>query len=146
MKRILLLIPCLGVSAFGAYYQHWTEADAAFRKKIAAHPLAIYAYRDGRRDARADLAHDRLRLLAHGERCAEFPEYQDMLHRIYGVSLDYLTPEPSRDLQRYATGYNAVVEEHIAATFGRDTLANLREWAQRRHALAVRIASYVPPG
>lgn len=145
MKRALLLVPCLGLTAFGGYFHHWNTAYTTRLEDIASRPLAIYNYRDGRIDAEADLARDHLRLLTYGWMPPEMPEYQDLLNRIYRLQIESITDNPTLEVKRYAADYNAVMRRHIIATFGPHALADARELARRRHALNGRIASYVPP-
>lgn len=145
MKRTLLLIPCLGLSAFGGYFHHWNAAYVARQEDIASRPLAIYNHRDGRLDAEADLARDRLRLLTYGAQPAETREHRDLLGRIYRVELETITDDPTLEVKRYAAAYNAVMLRHLRATFGTGALDGVRELARRRHALNERIAAYVPP-
>ena len=145
MTRTLWLAPFLALSAFGGYYHHWHTAYIARLEDLASRPLAIYNYRDGRRDAEADLARAHLRLLAHGTPPADMSEQRDLLDRIYRVRLETITDNPTIEVKRYTAAYNAVMLRHIHATFGADALTGVRELARRRHALNERIAAYVPP-
>jgi hypothetical protein len=145
MKRTLLVVPFLGLSAFGGYYHHWNSEYVARIETIAREPLAVYNYRDGRSDAEADLAHGKRRLFIHGNPPADLREYSGLLERIYRVQVESITHDPTLEVKRYAAAYNAVMEQDIAATFGSDALAATRSLAQRRHELQERIAAYVSP-
>lgn len=145
MKRSLLLIPFLGLTAFGGYYHQWNAERTALIESIARDPLTIYNHRDGRADAESDLARDKLRLLIHGTPPADLREYRGLLEHIYRVRLESITENPTLKVKRYAAAYNEVMERHIAATFGPDTLPETRALAQRRHTLNERIAAYVSP-
>lgn len=145
MKRTLLLIPCLGLSAFGGYYQHWNTAYTTRLENIARDPLISYNYRDGRAEAEADLASGKKRLLTYGNQPAEAAEYRDVLERVYRVRHESVTADPTLEVKRYVAAYNAVMERSIMATFGPNTLAEAQAMARRRHGLNQRIANYVPP-
>lgn len=145
MKRTLFLIPFLGLTAFGGYYHHWTAEQTARIETIARDPLTIYNHRDGRADAAADLARGKLRLLLHGIAPADLREYRGLLEHVYRVRLELVTEDPTIEVKRYVAAYNEIMERHIATIFGPDTLAETRVLAQRRHALAERIAAYVSP-
>lgn len=145
MKRILLLVPFLGLSAFGGYYHHWKTEFTTRLDAIAHEPLAIYHYRDGAADAEADLVRGKRRLIIHGSPPSDQIEYNNLLDRIYQVQVQFVTPKPTPEVKRYAAAYNAVMEQDLAATFGRDALAKTRALAQDRHALNERNAAYVSP-
>lgn len=145
MKRTLLVIPFLGLSAFGGYYHHWNSEYVARIDEIAREPLAIYNYRDGRTDAEADLAQGKRRLFVHGSPPPDQREYSGLLEQIYRVKVESITLNPTLEVKRYAAAYNAIMEQDLAATFGPETLATTRALAQRRHALKERIDAYVSP-
>ena len=145
MKRTLFLIPFLGLTAFGGYYHHWNAEHTARIENIARDPLTIYNHRDGRADAEADLVHGKLRLLMHGTPPADLREYRGLLEHVYRVRLEFITEDPTLEVKRYTAAYNEIMERHIAAIFGPETLAETRALAQRRHMLTERIATYVSP-
>jgi hypothetical protein len=145
MKRTLLVIPFLGLSAFGGYYHHWNSGYVARIEEIAREPLAMYNYRDGRTDAVADLAQGKRRLFIHGTPPPDQREYSGLLEQIYRVKVESITQDPTLEVKRYAAAYNAVMEQDFAATFGPDALAEARILAQRRHELQEHIAAYVSP-
>lgn len=87
----------------------------------------------------------KLRLVMHGTPPADLREYRGLLEHVYRVRLEFITEDPTLEVKRYAAAYNEVMERHIAATFGPETLAETRALAQRRHALTERIAAYVSP-
>lgn len=146
MKRTLLLIPSLALSAFGGYYyQHWNTAYTTRLENLARDPLISYNYRDGRAEAEADLAAGKKQLLSFGNQLAEAAEYRDLLERVYRVRHEWITENPTREVKRYVATYNAVMQRSITTTFGPNTLTDARTMARRRHALNQRIANYVPP-
>lgn len=146
MKRIILLIPLLGLTAFGGYYRHW---DSELKSRLAVDardPLARYARRDGGADAAEDIARGHRRLLTCGEPAAAEKEYHGLLNRIYRIEVESLTAAPpAAFLERYAADYNAVMTREIAATYGPDVLRHTQTMAERAHVLNVRIAQYTPP-
>jgi hypothetical protein len=145
MKRTLLVIPFLGLSAFGRYYHHWNSEYLARIDEVAREPLTVYNYRDGHTDAEADLAQGKRRLFIHGTPASEQREYNDLLGQIYRVQVESITQDPTLEVKRYAAAYNAIMEQDLAATFGPESLAMIRILAQRRHALKERIDAYVSP-
>ena len=143
MKPILLAVPFLGLSVFGGYYRHWNAEFTSRLDSIAHDPLAIYRFRDGQADAKADLAHGKRRLLLNGSTPSYQPELSGLLDRIYQVQVKFVTPHPTPELQRYAAAYNTVMEQDLAATYGTDSLNQARALAEDRHALNERNAAYV---
>jgi hypothetical protein len=93
MKRITLLIPFLGLTAFGGYYNHWDSGQRIRNALDAQDPLGIYARRSGEDDAGRDLAQGRRQLLTHGEPVEWQKEYNGLLNRIYRVEVVSLTTE-----------------------------------------------------
>jgi hypothetical protein len=145
MKRTLLVIPFLGLSAFGGYYHHWNNEYVARIEEVTREPLAVYNYRDGHTDAKADLAQGKRRLFIHGISSSDQREYSALLEQIYRVQVESITENPTLEVKRYAAAYNAIMEQDIAVSFGPDSLAAARDLAQRRHALKERIDAYVSP-
>jgi len=145
MKPILLVVPFLGLSVFGGYYRHWNAEFTSRLDSIAHDPLAIYHSRDGGTDAKADLARGKRRLLLNGSTPSYQPEFSGLLDRIYQMQVQFVTPNPTPEVMRYAAAYNAVMEQDLAVTFGPDSLNQARALAEDRHALNERNAAYVSP-
>jgi len=129
MKRITLLIPFLGLTAFGSYYHQWDTGQRARNLVDAKDPLATYAHRSGHDDATRDLARGRRRLLTHGEPAAWQQEYSGLLNRIYRIEVESLASGPvGESLEHYTTDYNAVMRRELAGVFVRISSETPRPW------------------
>jgi hypothetical protein len=131
MKLVYWLVPFLSVSAFAAYYHHWdrqqeateharlAEQAASDRDKLRRALMGDYEGRDGRQEAKADLARGTPRLLGYGLPVRWIGEYGEVLQRDYGVSREAIAGcVVSESLVKYAHTYNAVIEEHLKAKYG----------------------------
>ena len=118
MKRIYLLFPLLGLTAFAGYYRHWDVQHTAARESAREY-YDPYAYRDGHQEAVADIAHGKLGVVSYGLPAHWVPEYREVLQRDYGIEYRAIAGCVVSDgILKYAAAYNKVMEARIIAQYG----------------------------
>lgn len=124
MRRRLWLFPLIGLAAFAVYYQHWNSLQAATRchsrcSEQTATPLDVYANRDGRKEAAADLRRGRLTILTYGLPAPWSLALMEGLHRDHGIELRPVAGcIVTTEQMRYVEEYNEVMERHLTAIHG----------------------------
>ncbi len=139
MKRIYFILPCLALTAFAGYFRHWETGFDARKTGYAKDDfLDPYRHRDGRKDAEADIAHGKLRIVSYGLPVHWAPEYREIMQRDYGVEVDSIAGcVVSGDLVKYAAAYNEVMQARILARHGKqvfdDAVAKAEALYAERH-------------
>jgi hypothetical protein len=125
MKRLVLVIPLLAVSAFAGYYHYWNST--AQKEMIGCtlprleEPYGEYRHRNARRDADDDFMHGHPRILTFGLPAPWTHEYGEILRRDYGVELETVAGcVVSTPLVDYVTAYNETIEGYLASVHGPD--------------------------
>lgn len=139
MKRITFILPCLALTAFAGYYQHGRhpEIECAVRKTAYTRDDFIDPYhnRDGRKDAEADLARGKLRIVGYGLPVHWIREYREVMKRDYNVDDEAIAGCVVTDgLLRYVAEYNKVMEARIIARYGEGVFDEGRAKAQALYA------------
>ena len=118
MKRIYLLFPLLGLTAFAGYYRYW-EVQHTAMVDCSRESYDPYQYRDGHQEAVADIAHGKLRVVSYGLPAHWVPEYREVLQQDYGIEYHAIAGCIVTDgILKYAAAYNEVMESRITSLHG----------------------------
>ena len=139
MKRLLIVIPLLGVTAFAGYYHYWNSIhhgeSIPCRLPRAAGVDDEYRHRNGKRDAASDIARGHPRILTYGLPVHWIGEYGEILKRNYGVELEAVAGcVVSTPLTDYVAAYNKTMEAHLISLHGPDLFDKASAEAEKLYA------------
>lgn len=133
MKKLVFIIPLLGVSAFAGYYHYWNIAQ---QEMVSRRPRCIgevqdrHLHRNARRDAEDDFARGHPRILTYGLPVHWINEYREVLARDYGVKLETVAGCVVSDpLVDYVDTYNETIEGYLVSVHGPDLFDKARREA-----------------
>src|SRR4051812_11923352 len=132
MKPAYAVVPALLLACFVAVYVPWSakkeqEVVAEKKRALARANQAKEDYfsgkafvgRDGKKEAEGDISRGAPKLYLYGKTRVDIAERTAILKKRFGVELDALAGcMVSEPLVAFATGYNAVIQSHIASKFG----------------------------
>lgn len=132
MKHSYIIVPVLLTLCF-AGYASWSakekeesvaraQAQAMQARRAAIEAMdsgAEFVGRDGKREAEADILRGVPKLLLYGKTRADIAERSALFKQRFGLTIDPLAGcLVSEPLVAFATAYNAVIQNYLAAKFG----------------------------
>lgn len=118
MKQNYLIAPIIFMAAFVGYYFYWKSQPQAPRQ-IESKRVDEYASRDGRKEAEALLAAEKLVLIESGPRVSWDEERREIALSKYGVELRRLDDLATEGFARYVDAFNRVMRPQVIARHGR---------------------------
>ncbi len=132
LKQNYLVAPLVCMAGFVCFYIYWKSQPQSPRYSESK-SVDPYAKRDGKKEAEAMLASEKLVLIESGPKVGWDAERREIALSKYGVDLRRLDDSTTEPAARYIDSFNRVMKSEILARHGRGFFDGLHQEAIALH-------------